>query len=92
MALPVNNPIAGALCAMPRFYFDIRYDGEPWSEDPDGTDLSGIEEARREAVALMAGIVKDHLRDYWQIAIRVRDEQPTPVLALALSMGAEERS
>ncbi len=77
---------------MSRFYFDLRYDGGPWSNDPDGIDLAGIDEARSEAVALMAGIVKDHLREYWQIAIRVRDDQPAPVLALALSMEAEERS
>ena len=53
---------------------------------------AGVDEARREAVALMAGIVRDKLREYWQIAIRVRDDQPTPVLALELSMKAEERS
>ncbi len=77
---------------MPRYYFDLRYDGDPWSNDPDGIELPGHEKARSEAVALMAGIVKDHLRHYQQIAIRVRDEQPTPVLALVLSMSVEERS
>src|SRR3712207_5346711 len=56
------------------------------------TDLAGVDEARREAVAHMAGIVKDHLQKYWQIAIRVRDDQPAPVLALMLSMEAESRS
>ena len=77
---------------MPRYYFDLRYDGDPWSNDPDGIDLAGVDEARSEAVALMAGIVRDKLREYWQIAIRVRDDQPTPVLALSLSMKADERS
>ncbi len=77
---------------MSRFYFDIRYDGDPWSNDPDGIELPSLDEARSEAVALMAGIVKDQLRHYQQIAIRVRDEQPTPVLALGLSMSVEERS
>ncbi len=77
---------------MPRYYFDLRYDGDAWSNDPDGIDLAGVDEARSEAVALMAGIVRDRLRKYWQIAIRVRDDQPTPVLALSLSMEADERS
>jgi len=76
---------------MPRFYFDLQYDSEPWSPDPDGTDLASPQEARAEAVALMAGVVQDHLREYWQIAIRVRDDQPTPVLTLMLSMNSQER-
>jgi hypothetical protein len=76
---------------MPRFYFDVQYDSEPWSPDSDCADLASKEEARAEAVALMAGLVKDCLRRYWQIAVRVRDDQPTPVLTLTLSMDADER-
>ncbi len=30
---------------MPRYYFDLRYDGDPWSNDPDGIDLPSLDEA-----------------------------------------------
>ncbi len=77
--------------AMPRFHFDVRYGSEPWSEDPDGTNLLDAREARSEAVTLMAELVLDHLREYQEIAVRVRDGQPTPLLTLTLAMDAQER-
>lgn len=76
---------------MPKFHFDVRYDGDPWSEDPDGTELPDANEARNEAVSLMAELVLDNLRKYHELAVRVRDGQPTPLLTLTLAMDAQER-
>jgi hypothetical protein len=62
---------------MLKFYFDLRYDDEPWSDDETGNDFAGVEEARLEAIELMAEITKDKLREYWRIAIRARNDQRT---------------
>jgi hypothetical protein len=77
---------------MPKFFFDLRYDDEPWFDDTEGSELASLEEARSEAVELMAETTKDKLRSYWKISIRLRDDQRTPLLTLILSMRAEDES
>ncbi len=37
---------------MTLYHFDVSQNGGPWEEDDDGTDLSGPDQARLEAVAL----------------------------------------
>ncbi|HEX2555729.1 MAG TPA: hypothetical protein VHL98_18675 [Microvirga sp.] len=76
---------------MPLFHFDVRYDGEPWSDDQIGMDLAGPEEARPAALELLAELAKDKLGKYDFLAVRIRDGQPEPVLTLNLSLRAEER-
>ncbi len=77
---------------MPRYYFDLRYGDLPWFEDKKGDRLTGLDEARSEAREILADAARDHLRDHSQIAVRVRDDQPTPLLVLRLSISVEERS
>ena len=71
---------------MPRFYFDLRYEDEPWSEDPEGSDIESKESARVEALELAAEIAKDQVRWHRQIAIRVRDDGPEPVVTVTLAV------
>ncbi len=75
---------------MPKFHFDVRYDDEAWSEDEEEIDYDTLEEARSEAIELMAGLTTDTLRDYWKLMIRVRNDQRTPLLTLTLSLDAKE--
>ena len=77
---------------MPVFHFDVRYDDEEWSDDPDGLELNGIDEARIEALDLARGLAKEHILGCREIAIRVRDGQPEPVIIVRLSMTAQERA
>ncbi len=75
---------------MPKFHFDVRYDDEAWSEDEEENDFASLEEARSEAIELMAGLTANRLREYWRLMIRVRNDQRTPLLTLTLSLKAEE--
>ena len=77
---------------MPKFHFDVRYDDEAWSEDEEEIDFASLEEARSEAIELMAGLTADNLREYRRLMIRVRNDQRAPLLTLTLSMKAEEQS
>jgi hypothetical protein len=47
--------------SMPIFYFHIRQDGE-LIEDPDGTELAGIEEARAAAKEDARALIADRIR------------------------------
>ena len=75
---------------MPQFHFDVRYDDKAWSEDEEEFDFASLEEARSEAIELMAGLTANKLREYWRLMIRVRNDQRTPLLTLTLSLKAEE--
>ena len=77
---------------MPRYHFDLRYDDEPWSEDPDGIDLDGPEQARLEALALAGDIAREQVPQHWRMSVRVRDGQPEPLLIVDLSVTRKERS
>ncbi len=77
---------------MPRFYFDVRLDDQPWSEDEVGNRFDGSERAKREAIAFLAEAAKDYLHQHDRIEVRVRDSQPEPVLILALSLTTNDRA
>lgn len=77
---------------MPLFHFDVRYDREAWSRDDVGADFASIDEARAEALELLAGLARDKLREHETLAVRIRDGQPEPVVTLSLSLSVEERA
>jgi hypothetical protein len=71
---------------MPRYYFDIRYDDEPWSDDQDGVDLVGRTEARAEALDLIAGLAKEQVGLHWRVSVRVRDYEPFSTVTLSVDV------
>ena len=77
---------------MPRYHFDLRYDEEPWSDDPEGIDLDGPEQARVEALDLAGSIAKEQVRNHWRISVRVRDSVPEPLLQVELSVTKKDRT
>jgi hypothetical protein len=74
---------------MPRYFFDLSYDDQPWSEDQDGVDLASKEQARIEAVELAAAITKEQARRHRKIEVRARDSGPEPVVTVTLSVSLE---
>ena len=74
---------------MPQFHFDVRYDDEAWSEDEEEIDFASLDEARSEAIELIAGLTANKLREYRTLMIRVRTDQRTPLLTLTLSLTPE---
>ena len=76
---------------MPRYHFDLRYDDQPWSEDPDGLDLDGPEQARLEALTLAGDIAQEQVRQHWRISVRVRDALPEPLLTVDLTFTKTNR-
>ena len=72
---------------MPRYFFDLSYADEPWSEDDtEGTQCASTTAARKEAVVLVAEIAKDEALRHHKIAVRVRDDSPEPVVTVTLSV------
>lgn len=78
---------------MPRFYFDT-HDGDRLTEDDEGLDLDGIEQARKEAIRALPDLVRDTLPngDRRDFAVTVRDERGQPVLTATLSLRVETRT
>jgi hypothetical protein len=76
---------------MALFHFDVRYDDRAWSEDDTGSELDGLEEARKEAFELARELAKDQLDGTREITIRVRDGKPEPIMSLRVSLRVEER-
>jgi hypothetical protein len=60
---------------VPRFYFDVR-DGDRFTPDKEGLDLSSVVEARTDASRALAQMVKDVMPDgdCREMAIEVRGE------------------
>ena len=75
---------------MPRYHFDVSRDGEPWSDDDEGTELAGPQDARREAVHLAHALAK--ARPASELSIRVRNGDPTPLLTVRVATSVEGRS
>ena len=69
---------------MPQFWFDVCRDDRDRSDDDQGTELSGPEEAGREALALAYSLAKGHPPARY-ISIRVRNDHPEPLLTVRLS-------
>jgi hypothetical protein len=86
-----TKPGERAFRRMPRYFFDLRYDEQPWSEDDQGDELDSPEAAHVEAVALAAELAKDRLRKHRQIAVRVRNDESEPLLFLTVSLTSKER-
>src|SRR3954471_8309047 len=82
-----NGIAPTALSAMALFHFDVRYDDRPWSDDATGSELDGVEEARKEAFELARQLAKDQLDGTREIAIRVRDGKPEPIMSLRVRSG-----
>ncbi len=70
---------------MPRYYFDIRYDDEPWSHDQDGATLVDQNEARAEAFELVGVLAKEQVRRHGRIAVRVREGEGEPFVEVESS-------
>ncbi len=71
---------------MARFYFDIRYDDEPWSPDEDGMELISRQLARAEALDLIGELAKDEVQQHQLIAVGVRDHGSDHFLEVVLSI------
>lgn len=76
---------------MPTYYFDLT-DGGPAVTDHEGSDLVDIEEARRDALAVLGQRASDGLKHgiNHSIGIVVRDEWRRPLLKASLALMVEE--
>jgi hypothetical protein len=70
--------------AMPHFWFDVCRDDGEWSRDEEGTDLPNAEEAGQEGINLAYALAKGHPPARY-ISVRVRNDQPEPLLSIRLS-------
>ena len=72
---------------MPRYYFDLKFDGESPSHDEEGTILADIPAAEIEAVRALCDFTKEIVRsdqDLTFLAIIIRDDTG-PVLEAVLN-------
>ena len=76
---------------MPHFWFDVRRDDGDWSEDHEGTDLSSAEDAGREGISLAYALAKGTPPARY-ISVRVRNDQPEPLLTVRLSTEVLKRA
>jgi hypothetical protein len=76
---------------MPRYYSDIR-DGDYVQKDNEGTLLSGLAEARAQAVRTLPDIARDEMPDGGQreFVIEVKDENGRPLITVRLSLVVEK--
>ena len=75
---------------MSLYHFDVRYDGGAWEEDDVGVELADREEARQQALVLAFSLAKER-PPVEEIAVRVRDGEPEPVLVVRVSTAVEQR-
>jgi hypothetical protein len=62
---------------MPRYYLNIRCDGE-WIQDPEGADFPHLDAARTEAIRSIRSLVCGDVRDgalYLGLSIEIQDGQ-----------------
>jgi hypothetical protein len=93
-AVSDGNPVTDrSFRRMPRFYFDVTDTGRTFT-DPEGTELQGIKEARKEALATLGGIARDELPDgdVREFVIRIRSEEGSVLLTASLSLRVEPPS
>jgi hypothetical protein len=76
-----------------RFYFDV-LDGDHFTRDDEGLDLSDLNAAEVMAVQAAAEIGHESLpkRRSPEICVRVRDEQGEPVLSVAIAMTVRRKA
>ena len=70
---------------MAHFFFDLSYDDEPWSEDPEGGDFASLDHARFEAIDIAAFVSKEQARLHRKLAIRIRERGQDASATLTLS-------
>jgi hypothetical protein len=79
---------------MPRYYFPT-WDGDRLSEDRDGVELDGLDQARALAVIALVELARDVLpraADSRSLKIRVLDEEDAPAFEFRLTFqGSSER-
>ena len=77
---------------MPQYFFDLTENGliHP---DFEGADLAGLQEARREAVEMLADLARDELLDgvAKHFCITVRDAGGPPQIAIHVTLCATGR-
>jgi len=74
---------------MPLYYFDLRYDEEPWSDDQDGLPFDGPAQARAAALTLATAVAREDARFDRRIQVRLRDGNPDPIATVTLSITVE---
>jgi hypothetical protein len=76
---------------MPRYYFDIR-DGEYVQKDNEGTVLSGLAEAKAQALRTLPDLARDDEvpdGEQREFVIEVKDENGRPLLTARLVLAVE---
>jgi hypothetical protein len=79
---------------MPRFFFDLQYDGEPPTRDEEGAMLNDMDEAQIEAAASLTDLSREMIRSGKatnSLAVTVRDTEG-PVLQARLNFEAKRVS
>ena len=75
---------------MTMYHFDVSQNGRAWEPDDDGTELTGADEARREAVALAHMLARNGRAT--EVAIRVRNGRAVPLLTVRVSTAVTMRA
>jgi hypothetical protein len=71
---------------MPLYFFDQYHDSKT-SRDEVGTDLAGIDEARRQAIATISEVAKEKFPidgDFAELGMNVRDSRGETLLTVSL--------
>jgi hypothetical protein len=76
---------------MPQFRFDVRRDDGAWSDDDEGTELPSPEQAGREAMSLAYALALGQPPARY-ISIRVRNDEPEPLLTIRISAEVLKRA
>jgi hypothetical protein len=79
---------------MPRYFFDYFENGEIFT-DVTGVELSGLEEAAREAVTIAVEVARDHLTDHpdsGYVEVRVRNEAGETVATKSVGVALDGAS
>ena len=74
---------------MSLYHFDLRCDVEPGSPAEFGLELPSPEEARKQAFEMIGELAKERLRASREIAVRIRDGSPEPLLTLTVLLREE---
>jgi hypothetical protein len=79
--------------SVPRFYFDVREDGNV-IRDENGLEFGSLEAAEREAVQCAAEIGRDRLPkgDTREISVEVRDEHGERALTVTVSLNVRREA
>ncbi|SMQ72977.1 hypothetical protein SAMN06295905_2205 [Devosia lucknowensis] len=79
---------------MPKFYFDIRINGNALHDDI-GLEVNALSDARAQAIEALGEVVKDHHKRSWDassITVGVRDESGTTLILAQAVLTVHESS